>query len=220
VSEAPRGGTEAASSTGSQPAPLLVVVSGPSGVGKDAVLDELARRGQRFHRVVTCTTRARREGETEGFDYHFVTDEEFDRLIATGGLLEHARVYGHRSGVPKQQVVEKLREGVDVYVRTDVQGAATIKTLEPDALLIFIAPSSIADLDERLRGRATDDDDRIARRLEAARGEMARAGEFAHVIVNEPGRLDATADRLLGVLEEERRKPRAYAGLLREEPST
>ena len=94
--------------------PLLVVLSGPSGVGKDAVLDELARRGHRFHRVITCTTRPPRDGERAGVDYYFVSDAELDNLIASGGLLEHAVVYGHRSGVPRKQVAEKLRESLDV----------------------------------------------------------------------------------------------------------
>jgi guanylate kinase len=216
MSDATRGRAGTDAGAGATTAPLLVVLSGPSGVGKDAVLDELARRGHRFHRVVTCTTRARRDFEADGVDYHFVSDSEFDRLIETGGLLEHARVYGHRSGVPKQQVIDKLREGVDVYVRTDVQGATSITRIEPDALRIFIAPSSIDELVARVKNRGSDDDERIARRLDAARGEMARAGEFAHVIVNEPGRLEATAERLLAVIEEERTRPRAFAALLRQ----
>lgn len=193
-------------------APLFVVLSGPSGAGKDAVLDELARRGHRFHRVVTCTTRPPRDSERDGIDYFFVTDAEFDRLIATGGLLEHAVVYGHRSGVPKQQVLDRLAEGLDVYVRTDVQGAASIKQLMPEAVLVFIAPASLGELEERIRARKSDDEVRIQRRLHTAREEMARKGEFEHVIVNEPGRLDATADRLLEVLSAERSKRRANGG--------
>ncbi|MEX2246244.1 MAG: guanylate kinase [Dehalococcoidia bacterium] len=195
-------------------APLLVVLSGPSGVGKDAVLDELARRGHRFHRVVTCTTRPRRDNETAGVDYHFVTDADFDSLIATGGLLEHAEIYGHRSGVPKAQVAEKLREGLDVYVRTDVQGAASIKRIAPAAVTVFIAPSSLEELEERIRARRSDDDGRIARRLAAARAEMARRAEFDYTITNEPGRLDATATRLTEILEAERLHPHNYTPLL------
>lgn len=191
--------------SGETPArPLFVVLSGPSGAGKDAVLDVLARRGHKFHRVVTCTTRRARETETDGIDYHFLNDAEFDRLIETDGLLEHAVVYGHRSGVPRQQVLDKLASGLDVFVRTDVQGAATIKKLMPDAVLVFIAPSSLADIEARIRARNSDDEERIARRLATARDEMARQGEFAHVIVNEPERLEATADRLMAVLAEER----------------
>ena len=188
--------------------PLLVVLSGPSGAGKDAVLDEMARRGHAFHRVVTCTTRPPRDNERDGVDYFFVTDAQFDELIATNGLLEHAVVYGHRSGVPRQQVVEQLRGGLDVYVRTDVQGAATIKRLAPGAVLVFIAPSSLDELEQRIRARGSDDEERIQRRLRTAHDEMARRGEFEYVIVNEPGRLEATVDRLLEVLDVERMKPR------------
>mgnify|MGYP000595489668 CR=1 FL=1 len=184
--------------------PLLVVLSGPSGAGKDAILDELAARGQRFHRVVTCTTRPPRANERDGIDYFFVSDAEFDRLIETGGLLEHANVYMHRSGVPKQQVLDKLAEGLDVYVRTDVQGAATIKRLMPDAVTIFIAPASLDDIEERIRARGSDDEERIARRLATARDEMARANEFEHVIINAPGALAAAADELVAVLRERR----------------
>jgi len=197
-----------------QRTPLLVVLSGPSGAGKDAVLDEMARRGHRFHRVVTCTTRSPRDNERDGVDYFFVTDAQFDALIAHDGLLEHAAVYGHRSGVPRQQVIDKLREGLDVYVRTDVQGAASIKRLAPAAVLVFIAPSSIDELEERIRARGSDDEERIQRRLQTAHGEMARRGEFEYVIVNEPGRLEATVDCLLEVLDAERLKPRgAIEGL-------
>jgi guanylate kinase len=186
----------------------LVVLSGPSGVGKDAVLDELARRGQRFHRVITCTTRPPRDGERDGVDYYFVSDAEFDRMIADQGLLEHAVVYGHRSGVPREQVSEKLREGLDVYARTDVQGAASIKSLVPQAVTVFIAPSSLEELEERIRSRGSDDEVRIQRRLRTARDEMTRRSEFDYVIVNEPGRLEATVDRLAEILDVERLKPR------------
>lgn len=192
--------------------PLLVVLSGPSGAGKDAVLDEMARRGHRFHRVVTCTTRPPRENEREGVDYFFVSDAAFDKLIAEDGLLEHAVVYGHRSGVPKQQVVDQLRGGLDVYVRTDVQGAATIKRLAPGAVLIFIAPSSLDELEERIRARGSDDEERIQRRLQTAAAEMARRDAFDFVIVNEPGHLDATVDKLLGVLAAERMRPHQALG--------
>ncbi len=194
--------------------PLLVVLSGPSGAGKDAVLDELARRGRKFHRVVTCTTRPPRPGEREGIDYYFITDQAFDALISGGGLLEHAVVYGHRSGVPRQQVADKLAQGDDVYVRTDVQGAAAIKLLAPSALLIFIAPSSMGEIEARIRARRSDGEDRIQQRLKAAHAEMARRSEFGYVIVNEPGRLEETADRLIEILDAERLRPggRAHSG--------
>jgi guanylate kinase len=138
-----------------------------------------------------------------------VSDAEFDELIVSGGLLEHATVYGHRSGVPRQQVLDKLAEGLDVYVRTDVQGAATIKKLMPEAVRIFIAPSSLEELEARLRARNSDDEERIARRLATAREEMKHQGAFEYVIVNEPGRLEATVDRLLEILSAERARRHA-----------
>jgi len=188
--------------------PLLVVLSGPSGAGKDAVLDEMARRGLRFHRVVTCTTRSPRDGERDGVDYFFVSDSDFDHLVETGGLLEHAVVYGHRSGVPRQQVVDKLREGLDVYVRADVQGAASIRKLVPAAVLVFIAPSSLDEIEQRIRARGADDEATVQRRLATARDEMARRREFDYVLENEPGRLDATVDRLVEIVDAERLRPR------------
>jgi guanylate kinase len=188
----------------STPAPLLVVLTGPSGAGKDAVLDELARRGHRFHRVITATTRAPRDNERDGIDYFFLEDAAFDELIASEGLLEWAQIYGHRSGVPKQQVLDRLADGLDVYVRTDVQGADSIKRLMPEAVRVFIAPSTFEELEERIRARGSDDEARVQRRLEAARGEMARQGEFEHVIVNVPKQLDATVDSLEKILRSER----------------
>lgn len=203
----PEAGAEASRNARSPEAshtPLLVVLTGPSGVGKDAVLDELARRGHRFYRVITATTRPPRENERDGIDYFFLSDAAFDQLIETGGLLEWAHIYGHRSGVPKQQVLDRLAEGLDVYVRTDVQGADSIKRLMPRAVRIFIAPSSIEELEDRIRARAADDEDRVARRLAAARDEMARQHEFEHIIINHPGRLPETVDRLEEILNTQR----------------
>ena len=180
--------------------PLLVVLSGPSGVGKDAILDELERRGRRFHRVVTCTTRPPRPGERHGIDYFFVSADEFDEMLGGDGLLEHAVVYGQQYGVPQQQVLDAMERGDDVFVRTDVQGATSIKKLMPDAVLVFIAPPSLDDLQRRIRGRGKDDEARMQRRLDTARSEMARQGEFEHVIVNEDGRLDAATDRVEEIL--------------------
>ena len=205
MNEAPAGDRmpqhPAGSAGAPQRRPLLVVISGPSGVGKDSVLDELERRGYHFYRVITCTTRAPRENEREGVDYHFVSDAAFDALVAGDGLLEHAEVYGRRYGVPRAQVEDQLAAGNDVVVRTDVQGAASIRRLMPDAVLIFLAPPSLEDLATRLRERGTDDDGRIERRLEAARGELARSREFEYVVVNQPGRLDEAVDRIEEILE-------------------
>jgi guanylate kinase len=180
--------------------PLLAVLSGPSGVGKDSILDELERRGHDFYRVITCTTRAPRPGETDGVEYHFVSDAEFDGLVASDGLLEHATVYGHRSGVPRKQVMDALAAGRDVFVRTDVQGAASIKALMPETVLVFVAPTSLDEIEERIRARKSDDEVTVQRRLRTAHAELARRGEFEHVIVNVPGELQASVDRLEEIL--------------------
>jgi guanylate kinase len=169
-------------------------------VGKDAILDELERRGWSFHRVVTCTTRPPRPGERDGVDYHFVSDADFDAMVRDGGLLEHAVVYGMQYGVPKRQVLDALSRGEDVFVRTDVQGAASIERLMPEAVLVFIAPTSIEDLEQRMRTRGDSDEARIQRRLDTARSEMARRDEFEHVIVNAPDRLADATDQLERIL--------------------
>jgi guanylate kinase len=187
---------------------LFVVLSGPSGVGKDSILDELERRGHDFHRVVTVTTRAARAGERDGVEYHFVSDADFDQLLDGEGLLEHAVVYGHRYGVPKQQVLDALDAGRDVFVRTDVQGAASIKRLMPEAVLVFVSPASLEDLEDRLRKRGTDDETKIQRRLETAKAEMGRTDEYEHVLVNAPGGLGAAVDQFEGILEAARTRPR------------
>jgi len=186
-------------------APLLVVISGPSGAGKDAVLSVLRERGVPAHFTVTATTRPKREVNPADHEFlTFLSEDQFDRLLADDGLLEHARVYGNRYGVPKAQVREALAAGQDVIMRVDVQGAATIKRLLPAALLIFLAPPSIEELEARLRARGLDDPDVIRRRLDAAARELAEQSRFDYVVVNERDRLDQTADRVLEIMEQER----------------
>lgn len=192
--------------------PLLIVISGPSGAGKDAILDGLEERGHEFHRVITCTTRAPRAGESDGVEYFFLTDAEFDDLVATDGLLEHAEVYGHRSGVPRQQVLAALASGRDVVVRTDVQGAATIKQRMPDAVLVFVAPTSLDELEARIRARGSDDEERIQRRLRTARTEMSRQSAFDHVVTNAPGKLTESIDTVVDIIARERRMRAAEGG--------
>ena len=133
--------------------PLLVVISGPSGVGKDAVVAEMRRLFPDLFFAVTATTRPKRLGEVDGYDYVFLTPERFQELLEQDEFLEHAEVYGKRYGVPKQFVRDALGEGRDVIVKMDVQGAATIRRLAPDAVLIFLAAPSMAEL-ERTRPRA------------------------------------------------------------------
>jgi len=191
----------------SSAAPLLVVISGPSGVGKDAVLSRLRERGVPAHFTVTATTRPKREVNPADHQFlRFLSEAEFDRLLAQDGLLEHAQVYGYRYGVPKAQVKEALGAGKDVIMRVDVQGAATIKRLVPDALLIFLASPSIEELEARLRSRGLDDSQVIQRRLAAAAREVTEQSRFDYVVVNERGRLDQTVDRVLEIMEKERQR--------------
>lgn len=185
--------------------PLLVVLSGPSGVGKDTVLARLRERGLPIHITVTTTTRPPRDGDPEGQrGLTFVSEDEFQRLLREDELLEHAVVYGHHYGVPKAQVREALARGQDVIVRVDVQGAATIKRLVPQAVSIFIAPPSLEELERRLRERASDDETTLRRRLEIAAQEMAQRTHFDYIIINERDRVEETVQRVLEIMARER----------------
>ena len=186
--------------------PLLVVLSGPSGVGKDAVLERMRRLGSPYHFAVTATTRPMREGEREGEPYHFVPRPEFERMIAHGELLEWAEVYGNLYGVPRAQVERALSEGRDVLVKVDVQGAKTIRGLVPDALLVFLAPPSMDELTRRLTSRGTEADEAMKRRLREAEAEMKAAELFDHVVVNRRGRLDDAVRQIEALTADERHR--------------
>ena len=187
--------------------PLLIVISGPSGVGKDAVLSLLRERGLPAHFTVTATTRPQREVNPADHRFlRFLSEAEFERLLAEDGLLEHAQVYGYRYGVPKAQVSEALAAGKDVIMRVDVQGAATIKRLVPAAILIFLAPPSLEELEARLRSRGLDDPEVIQRRLDAAARELAEQSLFDYVVVNEHDELEQTVDKVFEIMAAERRR--------------
>ena len=155
------------------PRPVLVVISGPSGVGKDSVLQELKQTAYPFYFVVTATTRARRAGERDGVDYHFVTVGEFAEMIDKNELIEHAVVYGDYKGIPKKHVREALASGKDVIMRIDVQGAATIRRLVPNAVTIFLTAESEEKLVRRLRERKTEEADQLKMRIVTARQRAA-----------------------------------------------
>ena len=184
--------------------PLLVVLSGPSGAGKDSVRELLLAWEPAVHRVVTATTRQPRPGEVEGRDYHFITEETFDELLSTGGFIEHAFVYDHRNGVPRIEVEDPIAFGHDAIARIDVQGAATLKRLLPQALLIFISPGSVEETARRMKGRAADTEEEQARRLDVARSEMAAADWFDHVVENRSGELDEAAQRVHAIMVTEK----------------
>jgi guanylate kinase len=191
---------------GQPPVPLLVVLSGPSGVGKDSALMRMRELGFPFHFVVTATDRAQRPGEINGVDYHFVTTAHFEQMLADNELLEWARVYADYKGIPKWDVRNALSSGKDVMLRIDVQGTATIKKLAPEALTIFMAPSKFGDLYERLQYRRTDSPEQIDRRLEKARWEMEQIDQFDYVVVNRPDGLDQAVSQIRSIIFAEKQR--------------
>ena len=184
-----------------QPEPahaMLVIISGPSGVGKDTIIEALQKRGHRpeYHYVVTCTTRVRRPNEIDGVSYNFVTLAEFAALREAGDLLEANEVHDNWYGTPKSGVRSALARGQHAILKIDVQGADVVRARVPDALLIFIAPPSVDALLERLTSRATETADELALRQRNAAAEMARQKDYDYVVVNETGELTRTAERI------------------------
>ena len=189
-----------------QPNPLLIVISGPSGVGKDSVLQRMMERGFPFHFVVTATTRPKRESEVHGKDYLFVSKDEFARMIVENELIEYAVVYGDYKGIPKSQVRDALASGKDVVMRIDVQGAETVRKLAPQALLIFITCEGEEELERRLRERKTETDDSLSLRIATARKELQRIESFDYVIVNHDFHLDDTVEKVRAIIAAEHLK--------------
>jgi guanylate kinase len=183
--------------------PLLIVISGPSGVGKDSVVQRMKERGVSIHFVVTATDRPPRPNEVHGRDYYFYTTAEFERMIAEGELLEHARVYGQYKGIPKAHVREALASGQDVVMRVDVQGAATVKELISAAVTVFLTCESEEELVARLRERRTESEEARQRRLETVREEMACIPDFDYVVVNRHSALDTTVDDIVAIIRAE-----------------
>jgi guanylate kinase len=186
-----------------KPQPLLIVISGPSGVGKDSVLQGLKGRNLPMHFVVTATTRPRRAEEIHGVDYFFVSKDEFARMIEREELIEYAIVYSDYKGIPKQQVRDALASGKDVIMRLDVQGATTVRKLAPEAVLIFLTTESEESLVRRLKARQTETSENLSLRIATARQELKRAAEFDYVIVNADGRLDVTVDTVVAIIQAE-----------------
>ena len=189
------------------PAPgLLYILSGPSGVGKDAAIKSMKAGGFPMHYAVTATTRHIRPGEVEGDDYIFLGQDEFDDILAADGFLEHADVYGKRYGTPNVQVLDPLERGQDVLLKIDVQGADTVKEKLPQAIRIFLAPPSFEELRRRLTERLTESDDALRRRLHEAEAEMACAGEYDYVVYNRSDQLAAAVREIEGIILNERRR--------------
>jgi len=177
----------------------LTVLSGPSGVGKGSLISVVRRRHPQVWLSVSVTTRAPRPGEADGVEYHFVSDEEFERMVAAGELLEHASYAGNSYGTPRRPVEDKLAAGVPALLEIELQGARLVRAALPDAHLVFLAPPSFDELARRLTGRGTEDPERVRRRLDLARIEMAAEDEFDVVVVNDD--LELAADRLVALME-------------------
>lgn len=190
--------------------PLLIVISGPSGVGKDSVLMEMQSRKLPFHYIVTATTRARRTTEVHGVDYFFVSQAEFAEMIENDELLEYALVYNDYKGIPKAQVRAAFASGKDVLVRIDVQGAETIRRLAPQALLIFLTVEHEQQMVDRLTARSTESPDNLKLRIATCRQELKRIDQFDYIVVNRANRLGETVDTILTIIQAEhhRVKPR------------
>jgi guanylate kinase len=182
---------------------LLIVISGPSGVGKDTVIDRMKDRKLPFHFVVTATTRPPRPDETDGVDYIFLSSDEFAEMIEHDELLEHAIVYNDYKGIPKAQVREAMNTGKDVVMRVDVQGAATIRAMYPDALLIFLTTRNEDELENRLKARKSETPEGLKLRIATARQELRRIKEFDYVVVNPEDHLEDAVDTIEAIIRAE-----------------
>jgi guanylate kinase len=195
------------SSTGSRSKPAirtgsLFVLAGPSGVGKGSIVRQLVGRDPRLSLSVSVTTRPPRPTEVDGVDYFFVDEDAFDRMVDAGELLEWAEIVGHRSGTPRGFVEDRLAEGRDVLLEIDVVGASQVRERVPGAVLIFVEPPTLEELERRLRGRGTETDDAIRLRLETAAWELEQRPWFDHVVVNDD--LERAADRVTAIIEASR----------------
>jgi len=188
--------------------PLLVVLSGPSGVGKDAALDALKLLDRPWRFVITATTRPQRPGEQDGVDYIFLETAAFLKMKERDDLLECAQVYDYWYGVPRNQVRQGLQDGKDVILKVDVQGADTVRVLAPEALFIFMIPSSLDELKSRLTKRETETPSQVALRLSNAQSELGRVGEFDYRVVNREGQLEQAVAEIDAIITAEKCRTR------------
>jgi guanylate kinase len=186
--------------------PLLIVVSGPSGVGKDSVVTELQKRNQGLHFVVTTTDRSPRPNEVEGVDYNFVTTQRFQEMIANDEFIEYNLVYQDYKGVPKKQIQNAFASGSDVIMRVDVQGAARMRQLFPEAVLIFIIPENIEEWCEQLADRHSETHESLQQRIETAKKELESLPIFDYVVVNPHDHLERAVNSIQAIIEVEHLK--------------
>jgi guanylate kinase len=184
--------------------PILVVLSGPSGVGKDTVIQEIKGSGFGIHHVVTATTRAPRAGETDGVDYYFVSQDEFSRMIDANELLEYAEVHGNRYGTPLHEVRSAFARGEDALLKIDVQGGLQVKRRIPQAVFVFLAPPSLQELLGRLERRHTESVDELERRTRDAHFEMSQRDAYDYVIVNQEYCVGTAAEQLKCIVTAEK----------------
>ena len=195
-----------------QPGAQLVIISGPSGVGKDSIIAAMQARTPPHPRryIVTVTTRDRRPNEIDGVSYHFLSPDDYERLRRADGLLEASQVHGNWYGTPRDQVQSALGAGHDAILKIDVQGARKVHQKVPQALLIFVVPPSLEALEARLVGRSTESGEELERRRRDAAHELSRQGDYDHVVINETDQIGRTAERIDTIIavEHERRPDR------------
>ena len=184
--------------------PLLIVLSGPSGAGKDTVISRMKALACPLYYVVTMTTRSKRASEKDGIDYHFVSETHFGEIRQQGELLECAQVYGNWYGIPKEQVRRALSQGQDVIIKTDVQGAATIKKLVPQAVFIFLVTPTLDELEKRLRKRDTESSIDLELRLKTVQAEMEQLPNFDYVVVNPNDGLEQAVASIISIIKAEK----------------
>jgi len=192
--------------------PLLIVISGPSGVGKDAALATMKKAGLPYHYILTTTTRPMREGEKNGVDYRFISENEFEQIVKQNQLLEFAQVYGHYYGVPKREIDVALKKGLDTIVKVDVQGAATIKRIMPEAILIFLMPPSLEELAKRLTQRYSSSSADLDIRLSKAKEEMESLPIFDYIITSYTDNLDLTIKEVNDLIATEKCRNKTKGG--------
>lgn len=184
--------------------PLVIVISGPSGVGKDAILARIKEKGYPFAFITTVTTRPRRSNEKHQVDYNFISVDEFQKLLRSGGLLEWAKVYGNWYGVPKGPLKEALARDQDTIIKVDVQGAANLKKILPGAVFIFILPPSMSELSNRLMQRCTETEGDLTLRLKTAEVEMQQLSNFDYIVLNPCNDIDSAIENILAIVKAEK----------------